>query len=48
MNRLQERYTNEITKNLKLLGITLSFVSLSLSIVQLMISETLKKLSRGR
>ena len=40
--------SKEISKNLKLLGITLSFVSLSLSIVQLMISETLKKLSRGR
>ena len=36
----------EISKNLKLLGIILSFVSLSLSIVQLIISETLKKLSQ--
>ena len=36
----------EILKNLKLLGITLSFVSLSISIVQLMISETLRKLSQ--
>ena len=40
--------SKEISKNLKLLGITLSFVSLSISIVQLIISETLRKLSQER